>query len=81
MKDISIYFKPVDSDIGNLKNCFGEYISIHTENNFPDINVPGIAIISAPEYRRSNRRASEHDLLFRHKLYSFQKGEIVVTQD
>ena len=51
MKDISIYFSPIEIEIQKLDGTIGNSIEIHTENNFPELTKKGIALIYVPEYR------------------------------
>lgn len=54
MKDISIYFKPVENYCENKRVGFlSNRIELHTENYFPDIHANDLVIFTVPEFRRS----------------------------
>lgn len=73
MKDISIYFKPVERSVG--RGDLSEKVLVHDENGFPDIDGKGVAIIYVPEYRRSAiGQVGENDS-FRPELASFNLGD------
>ncbi|MCJ8288307.1 MAG: formimidoylglutamase [Crocinitomicaceae bacterium] len=75
MKDISIYFTPVDDSISIQDDRLGDGIQIHHEGNFPDIDNEGVAIIYVPEYRNSEEVFTEINEDFRQLLYNFYKGD------
>ena len=54
MKDLSIYFSPVDLEIDSLDHTVGKSIQIHTEGTFPDIQEKGIALLYVPEFRNGD---------------------------
>ncbi len=73
MKDISIYFQPLEKLAGS-----GEVASnmhVHDENGFPEIEGKGIAIIYVPEYRRSQKGIKGSNVRFRNELAAFQLGD------
>ncbi len=76
MKDISIYFQPVETNIqvSNAK-LFGS-IAIHDEGGFPDISKHGVALITIPEYRNSSIDTSgEGYQQIREAFYQLYKGD------
>jgi arginase family enzyme len=73
MKDISIYFQPLEALSGE-----GEITSslvAHDEVGFPEINEKGIAIIYVPEYRRSAQKIDGSNIEFRKELAEFHIGD------
>jgi arginase family enzyme len=55
MKDISIYFSPVEDYCPEPKKGFlNNKISIHTEKFFPSISADSLVLFSIPEFRRTN---------------------------
>ncbi|MEZ4937221.1 MAG: formimidoylglutamase [Crocinitomicaceae bacterium] len=55
MKDISIYFKPIENyNQKDQKGFLNSRIQVHTENFFPDIEANDLVLITVPEFRRSN---------------------------
>lgn len=65
MKDLSIYFQPVDcSDFFKNDETLGANIEYHTEGAFPQLKKDEIALIYCPEYR-NGKVASMHDEGFR----------------
>lgn len=75
MKDLSIYFEPVDIDL-NLypKETIGAEIIAHTSNQFPEIKKGGVALIYIPEYRGTTLKSQNSSDLFRSKLYALYEG-------
>lgn len=74
MKDISIYFKPVDQDESYSDQQVGFNINIH-KDNFPEISSGGIALFYVPEFRgekhlNPNRNAAS----FRSFFYQLNLG-------
>ena len=51
MIDISIYFSPVEIEPNNNEGTIGSLIKIYTEDNFPELNTNGIALLYVPEFR------------------------------
>lgn len=76
MKDISIYFKPLQS-IAIKANSIGSSILANDENGFPELEGKGVAIIHVPEYRNSTiqnvQTTFEQD--FRTELYGLFPGD------
>lgn len=68
MKDISIYFQPVEY-VNSMEESLGNKIQYHNEGDFPNLDSKGVAIFYSPEYRNSNVsvEASTEDL-FRNEL-------------
>jgi len=73
MKDISIYFQPLEEPAG--KGEISERILVHDENGFPEIKDKGIAIVSVPEYRRSSTKTKGKDFEYRNELAKFHWGD------
>jgi arginase family enzyme len=51
MKDISIYFTPIELDKTYVEQTIGSVIEIHRDASFPDLKSGGVAIIYVPEFR------------------------------
>ena len=75
MKDISIYFTPVDDTISIQEDSLGGNMRIHHEGSFPEIDEEGIAIIYVPEFRNSEQVFDTTNESFRQHLYDFNKGD------
>ena len=75
MKDISIYFTPLESADTNADEKIGSLINRFTENGFPDLKSGGIAIFYVPEFR-GMRNAPEriHSESFRSFFYDLSVG-------
>jgi arginase family enzyme len=74
MKDISIYFQPVDAGV-NGSGDLSELVHVHDENGFPEIDEKGIAIIYVPEYRNSIKNTSGSNEVFRSHWLDFNQGD------
>lgn len=75
MKDISIYFTPVNYKAKPDATNLGNQVEIHTEGNFPDLNQKGVAILHVPEYRNYDATMSEKaSESFRRFFYTYYKG-------
>ncbi len=75
MKDISIYFSPIEIEIQKLDGTIGNSIEIHTENNFPELTKKGIALIYVPEYRNGEIEFhGKYNENFRKHFYSLYLG-------
>lgn len=71
MKDISIFFQPVNVNFEVKNNCIGEYIINHTEGNFPELKQEGLALIYVPEYRNGEENlTNEFNDEFRSFFYN-----------
>jgi len=73
MKDLSIYFQPVEETVGF---GLGAHAAIHTDGNFPELKEKGVALIYVPEYR--NGETSNHGLTnqaFRKYFYELNPAE------
>ena len=75
MKDISIYFKPVNIQSEIKVDSLGDSLFIHDENGFPKIDKKGVAIIYVPEYRNSDILFEQENESFRSQFYNFNKGD------
>ena len=79
MKDISIYFQPIELQNSYTTDQLGSVIDAHT-NSFPDLSKNGCAILYVPEYRGVNgfnadvEKSITGPISFRDELYSFYKG-------
>jgi hypothetical protein len=51
MKDISIYFTPIELDKTYEEQTIGSVIEIYRDASFPDLKSGGVAIIYVPEFR------------------------------
>ncbi len=51
MKDISIYFSPLERTEEQNTLKIGGSVQCHTENGFPEIDKSGVAILYVPEFR------------------------------
>lgn len=72
MKDISIYFQPVDDVSDFEEQQIGSLIQLHTSDHFPELNTNGVALIFCPESRRGNcQDAQDH---FRNSFYQLYAG-------
>jgi formiminoglutamase len=77
MKDIEIYFTPIESLILPKENSLGSKISRHTEGNFPDIENKGVAIFYTPEFRNGNKNChGKSDDSFREYFYQLYPGAL-----
>ncbi len=74
MKDISIYFQPVEA-LEAKSESLGSVIQIHTEGNFPDLKKNGIAIFYCPEFRNGEEQLHlKRDDRFRNELWNLFPG-------
>ncbi len=74
MKDISIYFKPVDTDNLVVKQDLLDFTQVHTEGEFPTIDKKGVALIYVPEFRGEKKGVSHVDV-FRKSFYQLSRGD------
>jgi len=75
MKDISIFFQPIqDSDTKFAKDSLGEFIEKHTETGFPEIASSSIALFYVPEYRNSSYTDQSAPTLYHTHLYNLFLG-------
>ncbi len=75
MKDISIYFSPVDIEPDKKEGTIGSKIEIFNEGNFPDLKKNSIAIIYVPEFRNGDLQFhNKSDDNFRAYLYGLHIG-------
>lgn len=65
MKDISIYFSPVES-YNFQEETIGSIIQVNNEAGFPELESGGVAILHLPENRKGN--SSNQPLDFRNQL-------------
>lgn len=75
MKDISIYFQPIEQFEKSNEDTLEKHIVKHTENHFPELKKKGIAIFNVPEYRSDKRNKDKVlNFHFRKELYNLYKG-------
>ena len=75
MKDISIYFAPVNSDLIPSKGeSLHKSVHVHTEAGFPELEKKGLAIIYVPENRNGSEIDGENQV-FRSRFYQLNKGD------
>lgn len=76
MKDISIYFKPLEIDTSLMsEESLGKTVHFHTEDNFPEIAANGVAIFYCPEFRNGELALhGETDDHFREHLWNLFPG-------
>ncbi len=72
MKDLSIYFQPVEADKEFEEQQLGNEIHIHRPDQFPALDKKGTALFHTPESRRGNCPQSNDD--FRAHLYKLFLG-------
>lgn len=72
MKDISLFFQPVDDPKMDNPLRLGNTFQIHSASGFPSLDAKGIAIYFVPETRDSG--GQQPDDTFRTTLYSMFKG-------
>lgn len=75
MKDISIYFQALSSDLKITENSLGDSIIRNDEGGFPEIAPNSIVIFDIPEYRNSNISYNPTKNSFRPAFYSLYKGD------
>jgi formiminoglutamase len=74
MKDISIYFQPVER-VNSIDESLGNKIQYHTDGDFPSLDTRGVAIFYSPEFRNSNVEVEKQtDDLFRNELGNLFAG-------
>ena len=73
MKDLSIYFQPVDSHQKFEEQQLGNEISIYRPDRFPEMDEEGVALFFTPESRRGNCKSSQDN--FRAPLYEMFIGK------
>lgn len=75
MKDLSIYFQPIEFQDKFSEQKIGGNISAYTAASFPEIKKSGLAIVYVPEFRGSNRDSSSIESeKFRNFLYDLSYG-------
>jgi formiminoglutamase len=75
MKDLSIYFQPIEFQDKFSEQKIGGYISAHTAASFPEMKKGGIALVYVPEFRGANRDSSSIEAeKFRSFLYDLSYG-------
>jgi formiminoglutamase len=75
MKDISIYFKPVERELTANEGTIGAAILMHSQHGFPELKKGGVALIYVPEFRNGKsvfHQKSNDD--FRDALYALYVG-------
>lgn len=75
MKDLEIYFTPIDAVVAESENALANKVFIHTEDNFPELKSKGIAIFYVPEYRNGKvTYQGRMDDSFRSYFYKLYPG-------
>lgn len=77
MKDLSIFFSPINLNNEDYLNGIGNKVIAHTENNFPELKNGSVAIFHVPEFRTDNHFKSRPNVLtehFRNAFYHLKKG-------
>jgi formiminoglutamase len=75
MKDISIYFSPVATDLPFHEQRIGSAIETHRESSFPELKSGGVAIMYVPEFRGvQNRPEHINQERFREQFYDLCVG-------
>ena len=72
MKDLSIYYEPVELDLSFEDQKVGNHIDIHIDGFFPKIKSNGIALIFTPESRMGDCHKSSDS--FRKHFYDLYLG-------
>ena len=75
MKDISIYFKPIQSSLYENTGELFSSIQIYDESGFPEIDRKGVAIIYTPEFRNSEITSEIQNDSFRSHFYKLSNGD------
>lgn len=75
MKDISIYFRPVETFSNKLDGSIGSVIQAHDDSGFPELKRNGVAILTIPEYRRFGASFESVKDLFREDFYALYTGD------
>ncbi|MGB1216824.1 MAG: hypothetical protein ACPG5P_03055, partial [Saprospiraceae bacterium] len=75
MKDISIYFSPIQGEFNQGEFTVGSYINQHNGIDFPELEPNGIAFFDVPEYRNHTAELKAEKDLFRSQLYSLYQGD------
>ena len=69
------YFTPLSSEIEFNEGTIGSSIIQYTENNFPELNSNGIALIYVPEFRNGEAQfQGKSNDNFRHYFYNLFLG-------
>jgi formiminoglutamase len=75
MKDISIYFKPVEKELTANEGTIGAAIQMHSSHGFPDLKKGGVALIYVPEFRNGKKKFHQKaNDDFRNSLYELYVG-------
>lgn len=75
MKDLSIYFRPIDLPDTILEESVGARLQCHTESGFPELKKGGVAICYVPEFRNGMEELhGKTDDRFRTALYNYYSG-------
>jgi len=75
MKDLSIYFQALNTNLISKENSIGQSIICHDEAGFPEVKTGSIVIFDIPEYRNSTINYSETKHSFRISFYNLFKGD------
>jgi len=75
MKDLSIYFREVDTEIKSKEGTIGESIGIYTQGHFPELKKNSVAIIYVPEFRNGEENIqNKQNENFREFFYELYVG-------
>jgi formiminoglutamase len=75
MKDLDLFFQPVNEDYLPKENTLGDKMKIHFQDNFPELGKGGMAIFYVPEFRNGNKRfVGRQEDSFRPYLYQLFEG-------
>jgi arginase family enzyme len=75
MKDLSIYFSPLESSFSRVEHTLGNHIQINRKGTFPELTSGGVAIMYVPEFRGvRNKPEVINSEAFREQLYTLCVG-------
>ena len=75
MKDISIYFSPVNVTTDFEENTLISGVQLHVDGSFPELKKEGVALIHVPEYRGTDLPSTIQADVFRNEFYQLYKGD------
>lgn len=76
MKDISIYFSPLDGESFEFsEETVGSVIQKNDEFGFPELKKGGIALVHLPENRKGEENATNTPIDFRKEFYKLYLGD------
>lgn len=75
MKDLEIYFTPVETSFSNIENSLGSKVHVHRPDHFPTIEKKGVAFFYVPEFRNGDTQfQGKLDDSFRSYFYQLFPG-------